>query len=300
MKSTLIASAFLWLLLHIGAAHALGDLPPPDPKQNYQGLWWASPGGSEPGWGISISHQGDTLYATWFTYDADGSALWLVMPNTLRRGYDWMNDTYSGPIYRSTGPAFDANPWDPAAVHQAEVGTAVFQFRGSHAGTFTYIVNGASRSKDIERQVFSARLPSCTTHGIPGPSTNYTDLWSSEPGWGLHVDHQGDVIFATWFTYRADGHSDWVVMPNATRTDESTYSGALYRLRGPRFDAVPWNPREVSVAAVGRARIAFRDNFDYYENTDNGWATFEYTLDGISRTETIERQVFSNPVSVCR
>src|SRR5262249_18852770 len=27
---------------------------------NYEGLWWNSPGGSQPGWGINIAQQGDT------------------------------------------------------------------------------------------------------------------------------------------------------------------------------------------------------------------------------------------------
>ena len=37
---------------------------------NYTGLWWAAPTGSESGWGIYLAHQGDTIFATWFTYDA--------------------------------------------------------------------------------------------------------------------------------------------------------------------------------------------------------------------------------------
>jgi len=43
---------------------------------NYEGLWWAS-GGVEAGWGINFAHQGDVIFATWFTYDTDGSGLWL-------------------------------------------------------------------------------------------------------------------------------------------------------------------------------------------------------------------------------
>ncbi|HEX4782635.1 MAG TPA: hypothetical protein VH301_17895, partial [Usitatibacter sp.] len=35
---------------------------------NVQGLWWRSPAGSESGWGVNITHQSNTLFATWFTY----------------------------------------------------------------------------------------------------------------------------------------------------------------------------------------------------------------------------------------
>ena len=46
---------------------------PGTPAANYQGLWWNSPAGSESGWGINITHQGDTLFVTWFTYDSGGN-----------------------------------------------------------------------------------------------------------------------------------------------------------------------------------------------------------------------------------
>lgn len=44
-----------------------------------------------------------------------------------------------------------------------------------------------------------------TTH-----STDYTDLWwnspdNSESGWGVNVVQQGDIVFATFFIYGADG-----------------------------------------------------------------------------------------------
>src|SRR5262249_16888431 len=45
---------------------------------NYQDLWWASPAGSESGWGINLTHQGDTLFVTWFTYDVDHTPMWLA------------------------------------------------------------------------------------------------------------------------------------------------------------------------------------------------------------------------------
>ena len=34
---------------------------------NFGGLWWNSPAGSESGWGINFAHQGDQIFASWFT-----------------------------------------------------------------------------------------------------------------------------------------------------------------------------------------------------------------------------------------
>ena len=41
---------------------------------NYQGIWWNSPATSEDGWGINFAHQGDTIFASWFTYDTLAAA----------------------------------------------------------------------------------------------------------------------------------------------------------------------------------------------------------------------------------
>ena len=45
---------------------------------NHQGRGWAAPAGRESGWEINFAHQGDTIYATWFTFAADELASWLV------------------------------------------------------------------------------------------------------------------------------------------------------------------------------------------------------------------------------
>ena len=48
---------------------------------NYQGIWWAGTSANpatEQGWGINFTHQGDIIFASWFTYDLDGTPLWLV------------------------------------------------------------------------------------------------------------------------------------------------------------------------------------------------------------------------------
>lgn len=55
---------------------------------NFQALWYRSPAESESGWGVNITHQGNILFATWFTYDRQGTGMWLVMPQLdLQPGY---------------------------------------------------------------------------------------------------------------------------------------------------------------------------------------------------------------------
>lgn len=126
-------------------------------RTNYQGLWWNAPAGSQPGWGLSIDHQGDVLFVAWFTYNDSGSGMWLVIPNAARTA----DGTYSGDIYRTTGPVFDSHPWDPAAVHAAAVGNGTLTFLNERSGTFAYTVDGRSGSNTITREVFSAPVATC-------------------------------------------------------------------------------------------------------------------------------------------
>jgi len=116
---------------------------------NYQDLWWNAPAGSESGWGLNITHQGDILFVTWFTYDLDGTPLWLSATAQKTAAA-----TYSGTLCRTTGPAFDAAPWNPSAVNVTQVGTATLTFANGNHATFAYTVNGISRAKQITREIF--------------------------------------------------------------------------------------------------------------------------------------------------
>jgi serine protease len=127
---------------------ALADLAQ---ATNYQDLWWAAPAGSESGWGINLTQQGDTIFATWFTYDVDGSPLWLSV--TAGKSAP---SVYTGTLIRTTGPAFNAVPFDPGQVGRNTVGTATFSFADGDAGTFAYTVNNVSQTRSIVREVLRA------------------------------------------------------------------------------------------------------------------------------------------------
>ena len=265
------------------------------PARNYQALWWASPPGSESGWGLNIAHQGDILFATWFTYDASGRGMWLVM-SALRRE---SGEVYSGPIHRVSGPPFNAVPFSPSQISQEQLGNATLSFSDESTGTFRYTVGNVTQAKAITRQVFAAPLPSCNgTNSFAPGAPNLTDLWwasppGSESGWGINLTHQGDVVFATWFTYGADGRNQWLVMSEGRRSAPNIFSGLLYRTTGPAFDVATWDPARVTRTEVGTMSIA-------YSTTDPQSATLTYTLDGVTQTKPIVRQVYASPPTVCR
>jgi hypothetical protein len=250
---------------------------------NYTDLWWNP---AESGWGLNLTHQGSVIFGTLFTYDASGAPLWLV----LSRGDQQADGSFAGTLYRTTGPAFNAVPW--SATTPVEVGSMRVAFSSNGAGTLTYSVDGVSVTKTISREVFGAASPVCSfTSADRASATNYQDLWwnPSEPGWGINVTHQGNVIFATLFTYDASGKGAWFVLSRAERTGTGAYSGTLYRTRGPVFNASPWSA--VSPTAVGSMSFNF---------TTGARGTLTYTIDGAQVTKAIQRETFASPVTVCQ
>ncbi len=261
------------------------------PAIQAQGLWWNAPAGSESGWGMNLAHQGDVIFATWFTYDVTGKAWWLSM--TANRTND---NTYTGTLNQTRGPAFSAVPFSAGVVVAAPVGSGTLSFTGPSDGTFSYTVNGITQTKSITREVFGA-LPSCTFGAQPNLAlaSNYQDLWwnapaGSESGWGLNITEQSNIIFATWFTYDVDSSPLWLSM-TATSVSAHAYSGTLYRTRGPAYDVVPFLPSSVVATPVGNGTLTF---------SDGNAATFAYTVNGITQSKSITRQVFRAPGTVCQ
>ncbi len=251
---------------------------------NYQGLWWNP---AESGWGISFAHQSGIIFATWFTYDASGKPWWLIAE--LRSNGAGV---YSGPLSTVGGPLFNSSPFGPTPV-ETGVGTMTATFTNARHATIAYSVNGISQSKAIERQAFG-EIPTCIWGTQPhlALATNYTDLWwnASESGWGINFTHQGDTIFATWFTYDATGKPWWLI----AQLDKSTagvYAGLVSTVSGPSFDSVPWSKSSVVETPVGTATATF---------ANGNAANFAYNLNGTSGNKTISRQVFVPPGTVCQ
>ena len=133
---------------------------------NYQDIWWAGTSanpGTEQGWGINFAHQGDTVFVSWFTYDLDGTPLWLVATLTkLAPGIYEGKDQ----LFRPSGPRFDA--YDKSQFHaNPAVGSMKLTFADGNNATMDYTVqlpgmaNSVTQTKIITRQLFSTTGTSC-------------------------------------------------------------------------------------------------------------------------------------------
>lgn len=117
------------------------------PNADYTDLWWNP---NESGWGLNlVQHATRTVFGVWYTYEADGTRTWYVMPSG-----SWTSSTsYSGPLYAVSGPAY-TQAFNPAMVDPRQVGNATLNFTSTNTGTFTFSVDGVTGTKQIQRQPY--------------------------------------------------------------------------------------------------------------------------------------------------
>lgn len=123
---------------------------------------------------------------------------------------------------------------------------------------------------------------------LPRGPEDYTDLWwagAAENGWGVAMTTHGQRLAAIVYTYDEKGESAWYLMGGGRWNDAFTeITGELFR---------PANYQSPSfflyyIAAgtpVGTATIRF---------TGRTTATVIYTINGMSATKSIQRQIFGS------
>jgi hypothetical protein len=156
MKS-LVVAGLLALCLPGWAA----DVPPKFGQAGYDvtDLWFNR---AEPGWGLNVIQQSNTSFATLFVYGSGNQPTWYVASALVFQGIDSSTGdaVHTGDLYQTTGPAFTLGTFDPSAVTVRLVGQMTLRARvvrsvnELYAGTVTYSVDGATYTKNIERQTW--------------------------------------------------------------------------------------------------------------------------------------------------
>ncbi len=120
---------------------------------------------------------------------------------------------------------------------------------------------------------------------------NLAGLWSTpgEGGWGITIAHQGEILFPVWYTYNAQGRPIWHTSTPTRQTDGS-YLGDLFRFDGTPFNLINAAPAYQPGITVGSGR---------YTVLDSGKLRFDYTIDGISQSKTLQR-LAPGSVPLCR
>ena len=144
--------SFLAAALVCAALPALATPQPIDAS----GLWFNQ---EESGWGMSVYHQGDTLFASLFVYGPDGQPRWYTAS-----GLTGSYNTYSGPLTESTGPYFGAATFDPRSVTRRTVGKMTMFLNTVGHGSVEYTIDGVSVGKPITQ--FTIRTVNTTGNYI--------------------------------------------------------------------------------------------------------------------------------------
>ena len=113
---------------------------------NYRGMWWNA---NESGWGLTMQHYFNSLFVAWFTYNPDGSPLWVTLQGTWRDAI-----TYEGKFYATEQAPWNPALFDPGATKIREAGVGKLTFTEFNRATFEYTLNGVSGKKQIEKFEF--------------------------------------------------------------------------------------------------------------------------------------------------
>ncbi len=124
--------------LHFGGGTAPSSI-------DYSDVWWA-----ENGWGMAIFQDRATIAFAWYTYDAGGNPMWMLM----NQGSFTSANVYKGTVVRATGSQLVGATYNPALYTPATVGNVTLTFLDANTATFTYTVDGVTQTKTITRMAF--------------------------------------------------------------------------------------------------------------------------------------------------
>jgi hypothetical protein len=103
-----------------------------------------------------MQHSSSVIFATWFTYDDDGTPAWYVVPegswSSFASSGRYANHVFTGPIYRTSGPI--SGGFDPRRVTRTLVGIAQLNFGEWDVLLATFTINGVRTEKRFQRQPF--------------------------------------------------------------------------------------------------------------------------------------------------
>lgn len=109
------------------------------PSVNHTGPWYNP---SESGWGLTWfdGYPNNGFFGLMFIYTSTGTPDWYEFAGSWTA-----TDVHSGTVRQNTGPAFGTS-FNPGLVNKAPVGTYTLTFTSATTATFTFTINGVTRT----------------------------------------------------------------------------------------------------------------------------------------------------------
>jgi hypothetical protein len=126
---------------------------------------------NESGWGLTMAQHGNQIFGVWYTYDATGQPLFVVMPGGTFSG----TTSFAGDLYTTRGPWFGNATFDPAQVVATKIGSATLDLQAQSLGS-TYkqssarftprLSSGQTLVKSVQQQAFGYVAPDMATPAV--------------------------------------------------------------------------------------------------------------------------------------
>ena len=122
---------------------------------------WYDP--MQPGWGLSVTQQGDNVFVVLFVYDANHDPQWYVASNVVDTGTvvnSLVGEAFAGPLYRASGATY-LQPNDATPLSATPVGSIQLAYTMPDNNlAVTYSVNGTTVSKTLGPQTWGSNAKS--------------------------------------------------------------------------------------------------------------------------------------------
>jgi len=201
--------------------------------------------------------------------------------------------TFTGDVYMTRGTPYTQATFDSSQLTATKVGTATFDFAPANqpagSATFSYSVNGVTKSSHIERQSFG--------NAAPQWGSDFTDLWfnPAESGWGVSLAQHGNNVFGVWYAYDTDGQPLWFVLPGVQFTSSTAFNGKLYTTTGPYYGNATFDPNAVKPSEAGSATFNMNLGAAATGQCDSGAATFTPSVTIAGATAQYQRTACAQP-----
>jgi hypothetical protein len=235
--------ACVLLALSIGAASNAAR------ATEYTDLWYIP---AESGWGMQTGHQANTMFATIYVFGPTGLPTWFTGFGTATTPG---GSTFTGMLFATTGPYYGSTVFAPPAVTR-EAGTFTFQGTSPTTATLTYVADGVTVTKQVQRLTLALHNLSgsyigsflSVQHSCANPASN--GLFNgSGPFTIVHNPAAGPAVTITATL------TDNIISFTCTYTGNYSQLGRIGSIVGTyqctSGHAGTWNANEIEVSTLG-------------------------------------------------
>jgi hypothetical protein len=233
---------------------------------NYTDIWWNA---NESGWGISINDQTDQIFVAWYTYDTDGSQLFITMPGCTRSANGKFNRSVcEGDLYRTTGTPITQQTFVPGNTQATKIGDATLTFTGNNAATWRYTVGSTTITKSITRVAFGTGFGN-----YPSDASNIYYQQGAD-GWGFSLAQHTNNYFGVIYHYDEAGKPLYLILSGDAAVNGTINNAKLYSTRssGSHYLSSTWRNTDITVTDIGNITFtpnANNFNLDYRYKTSS-------------------------------